>query len=197
LIDPPGPDPFDVFVEWFADAREHQQAEPEAAALATADPNARSSVRYVLIRGFDRRGFVFYTNRQSRKGLELAANPWASLVYRWSVVDRQVRVAGRVNPVSDKESDAYFASRPRGSQLSAWASDQSTVISGRDLLDQQFAQSEARFAGGPVPRPQWWGGYRLEPEEFEFWQQGRSRLHDRFRYMLSADGGWSCDRLSP
>lgn len=190
-------DPFDVFESWFADASAGAQPEPEAMALATSTPDGRSSVRFVLLRGFDRRGFVFYTNRQSRKGEELDANPWASLAFRWHAVDRQVRVAGPVERVADEESDAYFASRPRGSQLGAWASAQSRPIGGRADLDRTLLEAEQRFEGRTVPRPEWWGGYRVAAEEMEFWQQGTFRLHDRFLYRRSDGGGWTRQRLAP
>jgi pyridoxamine 5'-phosphate oxidase len=197
VLDPPGDDPFDVFEAWFRAAAASGQPEPEAMAVATSTPEGRPSVRFVLMRGFDRRGLVFYTNRRSRKGAELAANPWAAVVFRWHAVDRQVRVAGPVELVDDDESDAYFAGRARGSQLSAWASDQSAPIPGRADLDRRLADVERRFGDGPVPRPRWWGGYRVVPREFEFWQQGTFRLHDRFRYQERPDGHWWCERLSP
>ncbi|MDA8045150.1 MAG: pyridoxamine 5'-phosphate oxidase [Actinomycetota bacterium] len=197
LVDPPGDDPMEVFSQWFEAARVGGQPEPEAAALATSTAGGRSSVRFVLIRGVDRRGFVFYTNRHSRKGQELAANPQASLAFRWSVVDRQVRVVGPVSLLDDAASDAYFAGRPRGSQFGAWASEQSRPVASKADLEQQLAAVAARFGDGPVPRPPWWGGYRVEPVEMEFWQQGVFRMHDRFAYRLEANGGWSCQRLNP
>jgi pyridoxamine 5'-phosphate oxidase len=166
-------------------------------AVATSTPDGSPSLRYVLLRGFDRRGFVFYTNRRSRKGGELAANPAAAVAFRWDVVDRQVRAAGPVELVDDSESDAYFAGRSRGSQLGAWASEQSRPIGSREELARRVAQVEARYPSGPVPRPPWWGGYRLVPREFEFWQQGSDRLHDRFAFVVGADGTWSRTRLSP
>ena len=166
-------------------------------ALATSTSDGQVSVRYVLLRGYDRRGFVFYTNRQSRKGDDLAANPRAALAFRWEVVGRQVRVYGPVEEVTDGESDDYFGTRPRGSQLSAWASDQSRPVADKAELDKRLADADRRFAGGPVPRPPQWGGYRLVPEEFEFWQQGEFRLHDRFQYRRSAGDGWSSVRLNP
>lgn len=167
-------------------------------ALATSPPGGPPSVRYVLLRGFDRRGFVFYTNRRSRKGAELAAHPAAAVVFRWHLVDRQVRVAGPVEEVADDESDAYFASRPRGSQLGAWASEQSRPIADRAELDRRLAEVTDRFDGRAVPRPPWWGGYRLVPEEIEFWQQGSFRLHDRWSYRAGpAPGEWTRRRLSP
>ncbi len=197
LSEPPGTDPLEVFGEWFAAAAAAGQPEPEAMALATSTADGRSSARFVLLRGFDRRGLVFYTNRRSRKGGDLGANPYASVVFRWLAVDRQVRAAGPVVLVDDDESDAYFASRPRGSQLGAWASEQSRPIGSRDDLERRLADVEARFAGVEVPRPPWWGGYRVEPDEMEFWQQGSFRLHDRFAYRRVDGGGWSCSRLNP
>lgn len=197
MLDALGPDPFDVFEEWFDHASGQGQPEPDAMAVATSTPTGHVSVRFVLLRGFDRRGFVFYTNRKSRKGDELAINPRIAIAFRWQVVDRQVRLAGTAEMVADDESDAYFSARPRGSQLSAWASDQSRPIASRDELDRRLADVDRRFAGGVVPRPPWWGGYRVVPDEFEFWQQGQFRLHDRFQYRLAADGTWSSERLSP
>jgi pyridoxamine 5'-phosphate oxidase len=193
----PGDDPFQVFSEWFQSAVAGGQPEPEAMAVATATPDGYPSVRFVLLRGFDRRGLVFYTNRASRKGEELRANPRAAVAFRWYAVDRQVRVSGPVHVVDDAESDAYFAGRVRGSQLGAWASEQSRPVDGRAELDRRLADVLDRFADAPVPRPPWWGGYRIEPDQFEFWQQGSFRLHDRFRYRADASGSWRRDRLAP
>lgn len=197
LLDPPGKDPLEVFADWFEAARAAGQPEPEAVALATSTPDGRPSVRFVLMRGFDRNGLVFYTNRRSRKGEELGANPHASLAFRWHLVDRQVRLAGPVSTLDEARSDAYFAGRPRGSQLAAWASEQSRPVASRTELDRQLAEAEARFGDGPVPRPPWWGGYRIEPDEVEFWQQGVFRMHDRFSYTRRPGGGWICQRLNP
>ena len=191
-------DPIGQFDAWFDAARRAGQPEPEAMALATSGPDASPSVRFVLLRGVDERGFVFYTNGHSRKGREMAGNARAALAFRWAVVDRQVRVRGRVGPIGEAESDAYFAGRPRGSQVGAWASDQSRPVASRAELERRVAEAEARFAGGPVPRPPWWGGYRVVPEEVEFWQQGTFRLHDRFLYRRTGDGpGWTVERLFP
>ena len=190
-------DPIEQFARWFQEAEASGQPEPEAMALATATSDARVSVRFVLLRGLDERGFVFYTNRSSRKGAEIEANPWAALAFRWQAVDRQIRVNGPIAPVADAESDAYFAGRPRGSQIGAWASEQSRVAGSRELIDGRLAEFTARFEGGPVPRPAWWGGYRLAPLEVEFWQQGTFRLHDRFRYRQDPDGSWQIERLFP
>lgn len=166
-------------------------------ALATADRHGVPSVRFVLMRAFDHRGFVFFTNGRSPKGQEMAANPVAAAVFRWVAVQRQVRVHGPVGPIEASESDAYFATRARGSQLGAWASEQSTVIVNRSILGQRLDEAEHRYQGVDVPRPPWWGGYRLVPAEMEFWQQGPDRLHDRFRYTVLGTGGWRIERLSP
>lgn len=190
-------DPFEVFEEWLKAASQGPDPEPDAMAVATSTPDGHSSVRYVLMRGFDHRGFVFYTNRRSRKGEELETNGWASLAFRWYAAERQVRASGPVEHVSEEESDAYFAGRPRGSQIGAWASDQSHPLGTRAELEHRLAEVETRYAGRSVPRPPWWGGYRIVPEEIEFWQQGPFRLHDRFRYRRNPDGSWACHRLSP
>jgi pyridoxamine 5'-phosphate oxidase len=191
-----GPDPFAAFRAWWDHAVGAGQPEPEAAALATATAAGRSSVRFVLIRQFDERGFVFYTNGRSRKGGEMIATGWASLAFRWVVVGRQVRAGGPVGRLSSKESDRYFAGRPRESQLGAWASLQSEELDSRSELDRRFALASARFDGAPVPRPPWWGGFRIEPLEIEFWQQGAFRLHDRFRYTREG-ATWTVRRLHP
>lgn len=191
-------DPFEQFRRWFREAADAGIAQPEAVVLATADGHGRPSARHVLLKGVDD-GFVFYTNYRSRKAAELEANPWAALCFPWIQLSRQVRVAGPVGRVSAAESDAYFATRPRPSRIGAWASRQSEVIADRAVLDGRVAEAEARFAGGPVPRPADWGGYRLIPVEFEFWQGRPSRLHDRFRYSRDgpADRTWRIERLSP
>lgn len=194
-------DPVVQFRTWFEAARRAGQPEPEAMALATAGSDGAPSVRFVLLRGVDERGFVFYTNDRSRKGREMTVNARAALALRWVAVDRQVRVRGRVAPVAADEADAYFAGRPRGSQIGAWASDQSQPVASREDLERRAAEEEARFAGGPVPRPPHWGGWRVEPEEVEFWQQGEFRLHDRFLYRRSgldpARPSWTVARLFP
>ena len=190
-------DPVEQFARWYGHARDHGQPEPEAAALATAGADGHPSARFVLLRGFDDRGFVFYTNSRSRKGRELGENPWAAMAFRWATVDRQVRLTGPVTAVSEEESDTYFAGRPRGSQLNAWASLQSEPAEGRDEMDRRAAEMEDRFARLPVPRPEWWHGYRIQPIEVEFWQQGRFRFHDRFVYRRDDDGGWTRRRLYP
>jgi pyridoxamine 5'-phosphate oxidase len=190
------PDPIRQFVRWFDEAAEAGEPEPEAMALATSTPAGEPSVRFVLLRGVDERGFVFYTNGRSRKGRDVAANPLAAVVFRWSIMGRQVRAAGPVAPVAPAESDAYFRSRPRGAQLSAWASAQSEPLDDRAVLDRQVDAVRARFAGRDVPRPPWWGGFRVRPAEVEFWQGRPDRLHDRLAYRL-VEGLWRIKRLSP
>jgi pyridoxamine 5'-phosphate oxidase len=187
-------EPLAQFKRWLADAAALPLA--EAAALATADGDGRPSVRMVLVKSWDEKGFVFYTNSESRKGGELAVNPQAALLFHWLTLGRQVRIEGSVAPVKAVESDQYFASRPRGSQLSAAASAQSRAVAGREELDEQVLRLERSLGGGPVPRPSWWGGYRLVPGSFEFWQHREDRLHDRIRYQR-AGRGWRIERLQP
>jgi pyridoxamine 5'-phosphate oxidase len=175
-----------------------QLLQPDAMILATATPEGRPSARVVLLRGLDERGFVFFTNYESRKGQELAANPHAALVFFWDALERQVRVEGRVELASPAESDAYFQSRPRGSQVGAWASPQSEVLPNREALQRKVIEVEARFAGtAALPRPPNWGGFRLVPELFEFWQGQPSRLHDRLCYRRQPDETWLLERLAP
>jgi pyridoxamine 5'-phosphate oxidase len=190
------PDPIRQFLRWFEEAAGAGQPEPEAMALATATPAGEPSVRFVLLRGVDERGFVFYTNGHSRKGGEIAANPRAALAFRWWTLERQVRAAGTVAPVEPEESDAYFRTRPRGAQLGAWASAQSEPLESRAALDSQFEDVRRRFAGQDVPRPPWWGGFRVRPAEVEFWQGRPDRLHDRLAYRL-VGRNWQVLRLSP
>jgi pyridoxamine 5'-phosphate oxidase len=171
--------------------------EPNAMVLSTATPEGRPSSRTVLLRAYDERGLVFFTNRLSRKGRELAANPHASLLLPWHELQRQVIVVGSVEQVDDAESDAYFASRPRDAQLGAWASAQSSTLPDRVALEAAVAAAEARYAGEPVPRPPHWGGYRLVPEEVEFWQGRTARLHDRLRYRRTGSDEWVVERLAP
>jgi pyridoxamine 5'-phosphate oxidase len=184
------------FGRWFDDARAADLLEPSAMTLATATADGVPSARMVLLRGVDQRGFVFYTNYESRKAAELAANPRAALVFWWGALQRQVRVEGPVQPTSQEESAAYFRTRPPGSRLSAWASPQSRVIPGREVLDQRVAELAARHPDGDVPLPPFWGGYRLVPEVVELWQQRPDRLHDRLRYTRTP-GGWRIERLAP
>jgi len=190
------PDPIALARRWFADAQAAGIEQHDAMTLATATPEGRPSARAVLLKGIDRRGFAFFTNYESRKGRELDVNPHAALVLLWIPLQRQVRVSGRVERLSAEESDAYFATRPRGSQLGAWASRQSEPLPDRAELEARWAALEERYAGGVVPRPAHWGGYRVEPEEIELWQGRANRLHDRFRYRRTADG-WTHERLQP
>lgn len=165
-------------------------------ALATADADGRPSVRMVLLRGVDERGFVFHTNYNSRKSRDLTANPYAALCFHWHTLEEQIRVEGRVQRLGDEESDAYFRTRPRGSQLGAWASNQSAVLASRETLEEEYREIERRFEGAVVPRPPFWGGYRLVPEVIEFWFGRPDRLHDRLRYTRRRSG-WSIERLYP
>jgi pyridoxamine 5'-phosphate oxidase len=191
-------DPLVQFQRWFDETAAAGFHEPEAMVVSTVGREQRPSSRYVLLRGVDR-GFVFLTNYESRKGTELADRPVASVLFPWHALSRQVRLVGEVEQISAAESDAYFARRPRDSQVSAWASRQSEVIKSRRDLEARVAESEARFEGREVPRPPHWGGYRVVPDEIEFWQGRDSRLHDRFRYLLdpSEPSGWRIDRLNP
>jgi pyridoxamine 5'-phosphate oxidase len=191
------PDPFRQFGRWLGDALAAQLPEPYAMTLATATPHGKPSARVVLLRGFDQRGFVFFTNYDSRKGQELAVNPWASLVLLWFELGRQVRIDGSVERVSVTESDAYFRGRPRGHCLAAWVSPQSQPVADRSLLERRMQELEAEFAGRDVPRPPNWGGCRVVPAMIEFWQNRPNRLHDRLRYLRTADDAWTIDRLAP
>ncbi len=190
-------DPFKQFQVWFSDAFGANLIEPNAMILATATKDGKPSARTVLLKGFDERGFVFYTNYESRKGQELAENPWAALVFLWAELERQVRIEGRVEKCSAVESDTYFRSRPLGSRLSALVSQQSQVISSREVLENRLQELMVENANGDVPRPPYWGGYRLSPTSIEFWQGRPDRLHDRLRYRLLHDGSWLIERLSP
>jgi pyridoxamine 5'-phosphate oxidase len=189
-------DPIAQLRRWLDDAVAAGIPLPNAMAVATANAQGRPSVRHVLLRGIDDRGFTFYTNYESRKGRELADNPHAGLVFLWKLLDRQVNVTGTVERVDPAESDAYFATRPRDARLGAWASAQSSVLESREELDRRVAEIAERFAGDEVPRPPNWGGFVVRPVTVEFWQGRRSRLHDRFRYARGG-GGWRIDRLSP
>ncbi len=190
-------DPIDQFRLWFEEAVGVGLPEPNAMTLATATREGRPSARTVLLRGFDGAGFVFFTNYNSRKGSELAANPWAALLFFWVELERQIRIEGSVTQVSERESDDYFTSRPAGSRIGAWASNQSEVIAGRNVLERQVEEWTARHPSGDVPRPPHWGGYRVQPETVEFWQGRPSRLHDRLRYRRAESTGWIIERLSP
>jgi len=190
-------DPFRQFDKWFTEAGAAKIAEPNAATLATATRDGRPGARTVLLKGLDGRGFVFYTNCESRKGRELEANPRAVLVFPWLALERQVIVEGPVTKVAREEAEAYFHSRPLAHQLGAWASPQSTIVSGRGVLDDNFKVLEKKHAGRSVPPPPHWGGFRLNPETVEFWQGRRNRLHDRLRYRREADGSWVVERLAP
>ena len=192
------PDPVEQFGRWFAEA----EADPrivfaEAVCLSTLGSGDTPEGRMVLLKHFDARGFVFYTNLESTKSRSLAAHPRAGLTFYWQPPGRQVRVRGAVEAVSAAEADAYFASRPRGSRLSAWASDQSRVLESREALEARLAAAEARCAGGEVPRPPHWSGYRIVPDAIEFWQEGEARLHDRFLYRSVGVGKWEMRRLYP
>jgi len=191
------PDPLLQFERWFAEAEAAGVTEPNAMVLATAAADGRPSLRTVLLKGVDARGFTFFSNEQSRKGRELGGNPQAALLFPWYALERQVIVEGPVSKVGREEVAAYFSSRPRASQLASWASAQSTPLAGRAALDAAMQAVEKRFAGGPVPVPPHWGGYRVAPDAVEFWQGRRNRLHDRLRYLREPGGRWRVERLAP
>ena len=190
-------DPFAQFARWFHDVRAANLLEPNAMTLATADASGRPSARVVLLKGVDERGFLFFTNYDSRKGRELAENPRAALTLYWAEFERQVRIEGTVEIVSREKSAEYFHSRPHKSQLAALLSAQSDVVANRKVLEERLAELEQQHAEGEVPLPDFWGGYRVVPEAVEFWQGRPSRLHDRLCYVRSEDGGWKLQRLSP
>jgi pyridoxamine 5'-phosphate oxidase len=190
-------DPFALFDAWYAEAQASEPNDPNAMALATADAQGRPSVRMVLLKGHGPDGFVFYTNREGRKAGDLAANPHAALLFHWKSLRRQIRIEGPVGLASDAESDAYFASRSRDSQLGAWASDQSRPLDARATFEARFEAMKARFEGCEVPRPPHWGGYRVAPERIEFWQDRAHRLHERRLFLPNGAGGWSEGMLYP
>ena len=190
-------DPFRHFEAWLADAARTEPNDPNAMTLATCTPDGAPSARIVLLKGHDARGFVFYTNRQSRKGSDLAANPRAALLFHWKTLGRQVRIEGAVEHVTDAEADAYYASRPRISRLGAWASSQSRPLPERAELERRVAEAEARHPGDDIPRPPHWSGFRVLPSYFEFWQDMPFRLHDRTTYAAHAGGGWTLGKLYP
>ena len=188
--------PFAHFEAWFEEARESENSDPNAMTLATADSHGRPSARMVLLKDFDETGFVFYTNLQSRKGGELSENPHVALLFHWKSLRRQVRIEGPATPVGDAEADEYFASRPRGSRIGAWASDQSRPMEGMFVLERRVAEFTAKFGIGEVPRPPHWSGFRVAPERMEFWREGRFRLHEREVFLRDGDN-WRIERLFP
>jgi pyridoxamine 5'-phosphate oxidase len=190
-------DPFQLFDQWFAEARTSEINDPEAMALATATKVGNPTVRMVLLKGHGPEGFVFYTNLESEKGRELKENPSAALLFHWKSLRRQVRIEGEVERVSDEQSDAYFATRSRDSQLGAWASDQSRPLKSRELFETRYSEMQRRFEGQDVPRPPHWGGFRLVPDVFEFWQDRAHRLHERRLFLAQDDGSWDEGLLYP
>ena len=191
------PNPFQQFQKWFDSALAAQLPEPNAMTLATATPDGKPRARIVLLKGFDERGFVFYSNYKSHKGQELADNPQAALVFLWTELERQVRIQGHALKVSEQESDEYFHSRPFSSRLGAWASNQSQVVSDRQLLELRLQELKTEYENKEIPRPPYWGGFRVVPTEIEFWQGRPSRLHDRLNYRRLDDSSWLIERLSP
>lgn len=189
-------EPFQLFDAWMSDAARSEVGDASAMSVATVDQAGMPSVRILLLKGVDHRGFVFFTNTESRKGRQMAANAKAGLCFHWKSLARQVRVEGRVERVSDAEADAYYASRPRGSRIGAWASLQSEPLESRETLERKVAEVEARFPEETVPRPPFWTGYRVVPERIEFWREGAYRLHDRIEYLRTGEG-WSHRRLYP
>jgi pyridoxamine 5'-phosphate oxidase len=191
------PDPLRQFQQWFEDAIATELPEPNSMSLATVDPEGQPWLRTVLLKLYDARGFVFYTNYESRKARQMDANPRVALLFPWVALARQVKITGRAERVPTTESLKYFATRPRGSQVGAWASPQSQVISSRSLLEGKVEEIKRKFAEGEVPLPSFWGGYRVVADTIEFWQGRENRLHDRFRYSRQSNGGWTIERLAP
>jgi pyridoxamine 5'-phosphate oxidase len=191
------PSPFDQFALWFQEAMDAKIAEPNAMSLATTGGDMRPLARTVLLKSYDERGFVFYTNLESRKARQMAENASVSLLFPWLALERQVIISGAAEKVSTAETLAYFITRPRGSQLGAWVSAQSSVITTRSLLEQKWEEMKRKFGDGEVPLPAFWGGYRVVPREIEFWQGRPNRLHDRFLYTRLPGGSWNIDRLAP
>lgn len=191
------PSPFQQFELWFEQALAGNMLEPNAMSLASVSPEGQPSVRTVLLKYFDEEGFVFFTNYESRKAREIAHNPRVALLFPWLELERQVQISGTASKISHAESLKYFLSRPHGSQLGAWVSQQSSVISSRQMLLSKFDELKRKFQAGQVPLPSFWGGYRIVPDTFEFWQGRQSRLHDRFRYSRQPDGAWLIERLAP
>ncbi|MBN8874874.1 MAG: pyridoxamine 5'-phosphate oxidase [Rhodospirillales bacterium] len=190
-------DPFAKFATWFAEAEASEPKDPNAMIVVTATPQGKPSARTILLKGVDARGFVFYTNKESRKAGELASNPNVFLLFYWKSLGRQVRIEGKVESVTDAEADAYYASRPRISRLGAWASQQSRPLDERATLERRLAEYEAEFPGDDIPRPAYWSGYRVLPDYFEFWQDMPFRLHDRATFTREAGGGWVEGKLYP
>lgn len=198
MFEPQTDDPFEQFRRWFADAEASEPNDANAMTLATADRDGRPSARIVLLKELDDRGFTFYTNTESQKGRHLEVNPFAALCFHWKSLRRQVRVEGPVTSVTDAEADAYYGSRPRGSRIGAWASQQSRPLADRPTLLAAVSRFEAEYEGKDVPRPAYWSGYRLTPLRLEFWQDGEFRLHDRFVFARAVDGApWTLQRLYP
>jgi pyridoxamine 5'-phosphate oxidase len=190
-------DPIQQFSLWFGEALKSELLDTNAMTLATASRNGAPSARIVLLKGFDDAGFVFFTNYESAKARDLEGNPQACLLLFWAALERQIRISGRVSKTPSKESETYFQSRPFESQIGAWASAQSRSLDGRAALEARYAELAAKYAGGPVPLPPFWGGYRVQPDAIEFWQGRKSRLHDRLLYTRQPDGSWARSRLSP
>ena len=191
------PDPFTQFEQWFTEARQTIELDPNAMCVSTVGPDGYPSSRMVLLKGLDRNGFVFFTNLESRKAHEMAQNPNVSLLLCWLPLSRQITINGAAERVSTAEAVKYFMTRPRGSQLGAWVSHQSSVITSRSLLEAKWDEMKRKFAAGEVPLPSFWGGFRVRPAEFEFWQGRHDRLHDRFHYRRDEAGGWAIERLQP